>query len=183
MIRSAIVLFGLLSAASVQAASWQKADAASLSFQGNYQGDAFDGRFERFNPTVTFDPAALDSSRIDVEIDMTSAKTGIDDYDSTMQDAEFFDGKRFPVARFVTRAIRKSGADTYEADAELTLRDKTVPIVFPFRFVMEGEGARLTSTLSLNRLDFDVGTGDWADTSLIANEVRVVVDLPLKQVP
>jgi polyisoprenoid-binding protein YceI len=183
MIRSAIILFGLLSATLVHASSWEKAGDASISFKGTYQGEAFEGRFERFNPTIVFDPAAPGSARFDVEIDISSAKTGIDDYDSSMQDAEFFDGKRFPVARFVTKTFRKKGDDTYEADAELTIRDKTVQMVFPFRFVTEGGGARLTSTVTLKRLDFDVGTGDWTDTSLIANEVEVTVDLPLKQVP
>lgn len=183
MIRSAIVLFGLLSVTLSHAASWQKSDASSISFKGTYQGEAFEGRFERFNPTIAFDPAALDAARFDVEIDITSAKTGTDDYDTTMQDAEFFDGKRFPVARFVTKAFRKTGDDTYEADAELTIRDKTVPMVFSFRFVSEAGGAHLTSTVTLKRLDFGVGTGDWADTSLIANEVEVTVDLPLKHAP
>jgi polyisoprenoid-binding protein YceI len=114
---------------------------------------------------------------------MTSAKTGVADYDSTMQDSAFFDGARFPTARFAAHSFRKTGENTYEADAELTIRDKTVPIVFPFRFVAEGEGARLTSALTLKRLDFDVGTGDWADTALIANDVEVKVDLPLIRSP
>lgn len=183
MIRSAIVLFGLLSATLAHATSWQKAEPASLSFKGVYQGEAFEGRFERFDADIVFDPAALGSARFSVAIDLTSARTGLDDYDATMQDADFFDSANHPTARFVTQAFRKTGDDSYEADAELTLRDKTVPLRFPFRFVADGEGARLTATVTLKRLDYDVGIGDWKDTSLIANEVDVTVDLPLKKAP
>lgn len=183
MIRSAVFLFGLLPIAVSHAAGWQKADGATLTFEGTYQGEAFEGRFERFTPTIVFDPAALDTARFDVEIDITSAKTGVSDYDSTMQESEFFDSKSWPTARFVAKTFRKTGESTYEADAELTIRDKTVPLVFPFRFTVDGDSARLASTVNLNRLDFDVGTGDWADTSLIANEVDVMVDLPLIRAP
>ena len=183
MTRSALFLLGLLPMTMGHAASWQKADGATLGFEGTYQGKAFDGRFERFTPTIVFDPAALDTARFNVEIDVTSAKTGVSDYDSTMQESEFFDSKTWPTARFVTKTFRKTGDAAYEADAELTIRDKTVPLVFPFRFTIDGNSARLSSTITLKRLDFDVGGGDWADTSLIANEVDVSIDLPLTKTP
>jgi polyisoprenoid-binding protein YceI len=183
MIRSAFVVFAMLSAALCHAASWQKAEGASLTFKGSYQGEAFEGRFERFDPIVAFDPAALGGARLVVRIDVTSAVTGNDDYDATMQSAEFFDSERHPQAGFATGAVRQVGEGSYEADATLTLRGKTVPFVFPFRFEIDGERARLTSTVTLKRLDFDVGTGDWADTSLIADEVEVRVDLPLTKTP
>lgn len=183
MIRLALLLSGLLSATLVHAASWQKAEGASLTFRGTYQGETFEGRFERFDPIVAFDPATLGGARLVVRIDVTSAVTGNADYDSTMQTAEFFDSAQHPQAGFATGAVRRVGEDSYEADATLTLRGKTVPFVFPFQFEIDGDRARLTSTVTLNRLDFDVGTGDWADTSLIANEVEVRVDLPLTKAP
>ena len=40
---------------------------------------------------------------------------------------------------------------------------------------------RLSGTVKLNRLDFGVGQGFWADTSWVANEVTVQVDLSLEQ--
>lgn len=183
MIRHAFAAFALLSATLCHAAGWRMAEDASLTFKGSYQGEAFEGRFERFDPIVVFDPAALGGSRLEVRIDVTSAVTGIDDYDSTLQDADFFDSARYPQASFSTGAIRSTGTDAYEADATLTLRGKTVPFVFPFRFEIDGDRARLTATVTLKRLEFGVGGGDWADTSLIADEVEVKVDLPLTRSP
>lgn len=180
MIRSLFVFAALAASLGVSAAEWQKADGATLAFKGSYQGEAFEGRFERFEAKIVFDEAALEQARFEVTVELASATTGVDEYDSGMQEPEFFDSKRFPSARFVTKGFRKTGENAYEADAELAIRDKTRPIVFPFRFVRAGDGARLTATLTLKRLDFDVGTGDWSDTALIANEVEVKVDLPLK---
>lgn len=179
MIRFVSVLLALVAAPAASAAQWQVGADASLGFAGRYQGEGFAGRFQRFDAQIAFDGNALDTASFQVEVDLTSASTGNEDYDSTMVGPEFFDVARFPTARFVTTAFRKTGERSYEADATLTLRDRTVALVFPFNFVRDGAGARLTATVVLKRLDYEVGTGDWTDTELLANEVEVRVDLPL----
>lgn len=166
--------------ARAEAPSWSPDGEAVLAFRGSYQGEAFEGRFARFTPQVRFDPDDLAGSGIEVDIELASAATGVEDYDSTMQSAEFFDSARFPTARFVARNLRVQG-EGYLADAELTLRDRTVPLAFPFAFAVDGERAVLTAQVTLKRLDFEVGTGEWADTALIANEVEVRVELPLRR--
>lgn len=179
---AALLLPALLAPASVraQAQAWTPDGEALLAFRGSYQGEAFEGRFARFAPQVRLDPDDLAGSGIEVDIELASAATGVEDYDSTMQSAEFFDSARFPTARFVARNLRAQG-EGYLADAELTLRDRTVPLAFPFTFAIDGERAVLAAQVVLKRLDFDVGTGEWADTALIANEVEVRVELPLRR--
>ncbi len=178
MIRTAVFAALAFSALPLLAADWQVGDGAKLAFKGSYQGEAFQGEFQRFQPSIAFDADDLASASFDVEIDLTSAKTGIDDYDSTMQEADFFNTRSFPRAHFRTSGFRASG-DGFEADTSLTIRDKTRTLVFPFRFQRNGDSARLTATVTLNRLDYDVGIGDWTDTALLANPVEVTVDLPL----
>lgn len=180
MIRS-FVLVSVLLAAGASAGEWKPSEGARLSFKGAYMGEAFDGTFQRFTPKIVFDTGALESAVLDVDVDVTSAATGIDEYDEGMQEPEFFHGGRYPSARFVTKSVRALGEDRYEADAELTIRGKTVSLPFPFRFEVDDDKARLRAEVTIRRLDFDIGTGDWADTSLIANEVEVRVDLPLER--
>ena len=179
MIRILIACLALLATASVSASNWRVGDDRSLTFTGAYMGESFDGRFERFDPVIRFDPAALENARFEVQIDMPSAKTGNEEYDSTMHGDEFFDSRNFPQALFVAKTFRHTGGDAYEADGELTLHGKTLPVPFPFTFRIDGDSARLTAKVTLKRLDFDIGSGDWADTDLITNEVQVGVDLPL----
>ena len=178
MIRTTVFAALALCSLPLLATDWQAGDGAKLAFKGNYQGEAFNGVFERFQPTIVFDADDLASAGFTVEIDLTSAKTGVDDYDSTMQEADFFNTRAFAKAQFFTSGFRAVG-DGFEADASLTIRDKTHALLFPFRFERDGDSARLTAALTLNRLDYDVGIGDWTDTSLLANPVEVTVDLPL----
>lgn len=183
MIRCLLAMFALCCLPGpLLAAEWKVADGASLGFQGTYQGEAFEGRFERFRADLRFDADELDQAAFVVDIDLTSAATGNPDYDATLGEPEFFDTARFQAARFATSGFRQTSADGYEADAELTLRDRTRALVFPFRFERDQDQARLTATVVLQRLDYDVGNGEWADTGLIANDVEVRVDLPLLRV-
>lgn len=179
MIRLLLACTVLFASTQALARDWRAGAERSLTFTGAYMGEAFDGRFDRFEPVIRFDPEALDSARFEVQVDVASARTGNEEYDSTMHGEEFFDSRGFPQALFIARTFRSTGPDSYEADGELTLRGKTVRVPFPFHFVIDGDSARLTADVTLKRLDFDVGTGDWADTDLIANEVKVAVDLPL----
>ncbi len=77
------------------------------------------------------------------------------------------------------QAIRAVDATHFEADATLTLRDKTVALKFPFNFEPNADGARLKAKVTLDRLAFGIGTGDWADESMIGHQVEVNVDLSL----
>lgn len=156
-------------------------DAATskLGFVATQQGEAFNGRFARFTPTINFDPADLTTASIDVEIDVTSVGTDNEERDAALATPEFFDFQAFPKARFKATNFRADG-EGFVADGQLTIRDQTVAVPFVFRFVDSGNSATLKAVVAIDRMAFGVGTGDWADPSTIAHEVKVEVDLLLK---
>ncbi len=155
---------------------------STLGFSGTYQGEKFSGKFARFEASIAYDPADLASAKFDVSIDVTSAATGNADYDGQLKTADFFDFAKFPKAHFVTRAFRKEG-DKVLADGTLTIRDQSKPVTLAVTFATAGSGATLDVTTTLKRLDFGVGSGDWADTAVIANEVPVTAHLVLTPKP
>lgn len=147
-----------------------------LAFTGSAQGESFDGAFKRFTATVSVDAA---SAAIAAEIDVASADTANSERDETLATAEFFDYAKFPTAKFHTTSCKSAGAGRYECQAELTIRDRTQPIAFPFTFAEGGGKATLDATVSLDRTKFDVGTGDWAGEDTVAHAVTVNVHLVL----
>lgn len=153
--------------------------AGLLAFSGQQQGEAFEGRFNTFTPAIRFDAADLATSRFDVSIDLASADTLNGERDETLKGADFFAVAQFPKARFVTRTMRAIDATHFEADATLTIRNRTVALKFPFSFEPTADGARLKAVVTLDRLAFDLGTGDWADDAMIGHKVNVTVDLGL----
>ncbi len=179
MIRSIAACAALLLCTAAAAGDWKAAADRSLTFTGAYMGEPFQGRFWRFETSIHLDPANPGDAYIEARIDVASASTSNEEYDATLHGGDFFDSREHPEALFVARNVRRTGEDRYEADGELTLRGRTVAVPFPFQFRIEDDRARLTAKVTLRRLDFGIGAGDWADTDLIANEVEVGVDVPL----
>lgn len=163
-------LGGGLSAA--HAADYVQAPGSTLTFATSYQGEVFTGRFPAFATRLSFDPAKLAASRLDVTIPLAGASTGDGERDSTLRAVDFFNVAKFPQARFVATRFRALGANRYAADGTLTLRGVSRPVTLAFTWTA-GAAPVLAGRATVKRLDFGVGAGDWADTSIIPDEVAV----------
>ena len=69
-----ILIAGLLSAPA-WATDYVQVAGSSLVFAGTYQGEVFTGRFPGFATHLSFDPAQLATSKLDVTIPLASATT------------------------------------------------------------------------------------------------------------
>lgn len=176
MTRTLLTVLLALPLAAVAGEYTVDAGASRLSFEGSAQGEAFAGRFARFTATVAIDAT---TAAITADIDVASVDTQNAERDETLATSEFFDFAKFPKATFRTKTCRAAGAGKFECDAELTIRDKARPVAFPFAFAESGGKATLDATVTLDRTQFDVGTGDWAGEDAVAHAVTVTVHLVL----
>jgi polyisoprenoid-binding protein YceI len=179
MIRFACVLLAAAFAAPALAADYVQAPGSTLTFATKYQGEVFSGRFPSFATKLSFDPARLAASRLDVTIALAGTSTGDGERDSTLKDADFFNVARFPEARFVATKFRALGGNRYAADGQLTLRGVSKPVTLAFSWT-PGAAPVLAGRATVKRLDFGVGGGDWADTSIIPNDVAVSTKVVLR---
>ena len=179
MKRLAILLLALALPCVAAATDYTVQPAAStLGFSGTFQGESFDGRFGQWTAAISYDPARLASSKFDVEVTLASVKTGDSDRDSALPGSDFFDTAKFPKAHFVTTGFRRNGAQVI-ADGSLTLRGVTKPVSLTVTFAPQGSGATLEVNGTLKRLDFGVGGGEYADTSVIGADVKIHAHLQL----
>ncbi len=151
---------------------------SQLGFSGTFQGAAFNGHFTQWSASIRYDPAQLATSKFEVTVTPASAVSGDKDRDSAMPGSDFFDVAKFPAAQFVSTAFHQSGGQVV-VDGNLTLRGVTKPISLGVIFKPQGSGATLDVTGVVKRLDFGVGTGDYADTSVIAADVKINAHLQL----
>jgi polyisoprenoid-binding protein YceI len=161
------------------APTWAVREGGMLGFTATWEGTPFHGVFHRFVARIAFDPADLEGSRFDVEVDVTSADTRSSDRDEGLSDPEWFDYARHPKATFVSQSYRALGDDRYEATGTLTIKGIAREITFPFSWEPHGDGVRLRGETKLVRTDFDVGVGEWSAGDVVGLEVDVHVDLEL----
>jgi polyisoprenoid-binding protein YceI len=152
--------------------------ASTLGFSDTFQGEAFNGHFGQWTAAISYDAANLAASKFDVEVALASVKTGDKDRDGALPGSDFFDIAKFPKAHFVSTGFHQSGAQVI-ADGNLTLRGVTKPVSLNVTFKPQGKGATLDVTGTVKRLDFGVGTGDYADTSVIGADVKITAHLQL----
>ena len=146
------------------------------------------GLFDEYDAEVYFDPANLEGSSISVTIPVTSINTRNERRDGHLQSEDFFNAETWPSMQFVSsEVVAGEGENEFIAKGELTIRDVTEPFELPFRLlgVMDHPFqenmlvAGIVSEFQLLRNDFGVGTGDWAATAVVGDEVNVRLNLEL----
>lgn len=167
-----LMIIAGLAAGKTAAADYVQASGSTLAFSGSYQGEAFQGSFPNFTTVLRFDPARLAGAKLDVSITLTSATTRNADYDSELRGDAFFKSSQFPKARYTATVFRALGGNRYAADGILSLRGVSKLVTLTFTWTA-GAKPVLSGTATVKRLDFNVGTGDWRDLSLIPNDVKV----------
>ncbi|MBW3566416.1 MAG: YceI family protein [Proteobacteria bacterium] len=134
----------------------------------------FSGNFTRFGGEVCFDHGAM--SRIDAWMEPASVDTGLPELDAALADEAFFHASRFPRARFTSDSVTDTSGE-HVAKGTLILKGTSRRQEIAFRLSKEGSGYRANGSLRIKRLDFNLGTGEWADTDLLGNEVIVHFDV------
>lgn len=166
------------------AGNWSIDDARSkIGFQYQAMGATLDGEFPQFMADIELDPAKPDQAQI--TLDVTTAKTDAGNPDATAEVGSplFFDSRRYPTARFASSRIQPQGNGRFLVEGKLSVKGITRPAGIPVMLKTEGKNQRLTGTFKLNRLDYRIGEGMWADTSALANEVKVAFSLLLVPKP
>ncbi len=157
--------------------------ASSLRFTSSMAGESFTGAFRRWDAAIHFDPANLAASSVAADIDVASAVTGNPDRDQALPTATFFDAPAHPHATFVAHGFTALGGGRYQAAGILTLRGVAKPLTLPFTLAITGAQARMTGAVSINRLAFGVGQGEWQATDAIPATVSVSIALSARRVP
>jgi polyisoprenoid-binding protein YceI len=146
---------------------------SKISFAIKHFGFLTDGGMSGLSGKIFFNRSLPDSSRFDVTADAATIQTGVDLRDKHLKGQSYFDVEKYPTIRFVSKKVEKvdQGAG-FIVTGELTIRDITRGITFPFTATPENRGYRLKGSFVINRRDFKIG-----DTGVISDEVRVSLEV------
>ena len=170
----AVVGASLLSAASVAFAQQKLVPAQSeIVFVTKEMGVPVEGRFKRFDAQLTFDPARPEASKMALTVDIASATLGAPETDAELPKATWFNTAKFPQATFRSSAVKSLGGGKFEVSGELGIKGLTRNVVVPVVVTQSGTATTATGTFPLKRLAFQIGQNEWADTSMLADDVQV----------
>ena len=150
-----------------------RTDQSRLIFVYQQMGVPVEGAFTRFSAQLLFDPAAPNAAKAVLDLDLTSVDAGSPEANDELASKLWFDTKRFPTARFVAERVTALGDHRYELRGKITIKGRTRDLTTPVTFTPASDGGLFEGAFTLQRADFAIGEGIWADFGTVANEVQV----------
>ncbi|AIY43321.1 putative signal peptide protein [Collimonas arenae] len=136
-----------------------------------------EAKFKKFSPAIDFNSAQPTAAKASVDIDIASFDLGDPEYNKETLKKEWFNAAQFPKASFVASTIKASaGAPTgskYDVSGKLTIKGKTTDVSFPLSVSKQGGAQVFDGTLPIKRLTYNIGEGEWKDTSMVADEITI----------
>lgn len=146
---------------------------SNATFAYKQMGVAMNGSFHKTAFTLAFDPAAPSAGSARATIDVAGIDAGSNDANESLAGKAWFDAQSYPKASFVSSAIRAVGGNRYEATGKLTIKGHAHDVTLPFTFARSGNTGVIDGQFAIKRLDYGIGTGEWADVGTVADEVQI----------
>jgi polyisoprenoid-binding protein YceI len=153
---------------------------STLGFTFEQAGAQSNGSFKQFATTFDYDPQNLAASKLTVKVQIGSLDTQDKDRDSTLVSADLFDAQKYPVATYAASSLVKV-ATGLEAVGKLTIRGITKDLRVPLTIKPAGTGLELSGTVTIKRLDFGVGQGEWKSTEWVGDPVKLTYKVLLSR--
>ena len=174
-----LLLLATLTSVAAQAQQKLVPAQSEISFVSKQMSVPVEGRFKKFDAQITFDPAKPQTGKIAFTVDIASATLGSPEPDAELPKAEWFNTAKFPQATFQSTAIKNLGGGKFEVAGKLGIKGVTQDVVVPVVLTQAGVTTTATGVFPLKRLAFKIGENEWADTSMVADDVQVKFKLAL----
>jgi polyisoprenoid-binding protein YceI len=146
------------------------------------------GKFHDVEGTLHVDEANPTNSSAEIRIAAASLSTGNGQRDGHLRSPDFFSTEVHPTIAFRSTGIEQVGTADFRITGDLTIQDKTRPIVFDATFLgfyTSMQGTRrfgLSARTIINRKDWGLGwnvaleTGGWLVGENVTIEIEIAAD-------
>ena len=152
-------------------------DESKITLYSIEDGNTKETTIQNFEADIKFSADNLQDSQIRVKIPVKNFERTDTDTLKTMWGKDFFDAENHPYVCYETESFKHIGGNDFLASGTLKIKGIELPLDMPFTLNFDGYTAHAYSKFSIQRLPYNIGTDSWADTSFIADEVQILVDL------
>ncbi len=140
---------------------------------------AIDGKFNKWEATLTFASTAAESAVLDVKIYADSVNTGSDMKDGKLKSKDFFNASEDPYITFHSNKVVQTSPITFDVQGTFTIRGVSKPETLTLTLdpAKKGTGnGQIKGTMAFDRKEFGMNSG----IPFIKIADRVEVDLALQ---
>jgi polyisoprenoid-binding protein YceI len=158
----------------------------TVAFRVRHLFTSVEGRFDKFEGKISFDPEDPSKTVVEGVIDATTVNTNVAERDKHLRSADFFDVEHHPKITFKTTQVVDVGADKTSGKmaGALGVRGVEKEVVLDVAFLGQGKDpygnlkAGFTATTRINRKDFGLKWNDTLETGgvLVGEDVEIRID-------
>ena len=181
-----ILLLIMTTSAQGEPATWTLDAAHSgIYFDARHIFATVRGHFESYEATLTIDPEEMTHSSCEFTVQAKSITTFNRKRDTHLRSAELFDTGKYPTLTFKSTQVSARGGNRYTIEGDLTIHGVTKKISAPFifhgikpnPFKTSQMVTGFTTQFTINRLDFNVGDGQFYAMGVMEKEVDITLSI------
>ena len=136
------------------------------------------GKFNTIEGFVEIDLDKKENNKAIFSVAIADIEINYKKYKNLLLSEIFFDEKRFPIALVDTRKFSYSDEKEIVIDVEFTIKGKSqiIPLTIEITQLAE-EVVQIQSDLQFSRTDFEIGIGNWKNTSILKDKVKIKTNL------
>lgn len=152
-------------------------DNSSITWVG-YGGlmGSMEGGFSVFSGTVEVSDTNLETTVVDLTVDMTTVFSDAKALTTKLRGEEFFETETHPTATFKTTSVKRTAGGSYNVTGNLMLRGEEKSISFPAEIKVDGDVLSAKAEFTFDRHAWGIdyhGTGD----NLIKDDILLRFDI------
>ena len=136
------------------------------------------GRFNTIEGFVELDVDQKENNKAIFYVEVNDIEMNYIKYKDLLLSNVFFDIQQFPKAVVDTKKFSYVNESEIELDVELTIKGKSeiVPLLIKVKRLAE-ELVQIQSELTFSRTAFEIGIGNWKNTSILRDKVKLTINL------
>ncbi|MEO9824644.1 MAG: cytochrome b/b6 domain-containing protein [Paracoccaceae bacterium] len=145
----------------------------TLAISNTQLGAEVQGSFADWTSSISFDPDLTEGVMGEVTTVISIGSLTLGSVTAHAMGPDYFNVAAFPTATYNGTLIRDE--DGLRSEGMLRIKDTRVPVSFAFDLSFDGNRAKMTGMTTLNRFDFEMGSG--IDENTLAAEVILTMTL------
>ncbi len=133
------------------------------------------GKFNTFDGFVSLDLANQNNNKALLSVSIESLELNYKKYKDLVLSEVFFDAKNFPLGLIDTNNFKFNYQDNkINLVGELTIKGKSQRLPFDIEIIrLASELVQVKSEISFSRNYFEIGTGNWKNTTILKDEIKI----------
>ena len=137
------------------------------------------GNFNEFDGFVSLDLSNQNNNKALINVRIDSLDINYKRYKDLVLSEVFFEAQKYPLGLIDTNNFKYNYEDNkINLIGELTIKGKSQNIPINIEIIkLASELVQIKSEISFSRNEFDIGTGNWRNTTILKDEIKIRADI------